>query len=197
MRSVMDVAGSCADGGPHVSVQPCPGGAGFVGFAVPWGSWPGWQQLLRRSISPHRRSACWPGRCCWAPWGGTSSPTGSTRSRERFRAGSSAGSCSVSWRCRPLVLLVPRFVKLGLNIGGSGPENSAKWWTSMQPSASSRWRRRLVLPFVALTLPDSVGVCDFDWTSPTTGRTFVDGPFSQDFARSRERWRRRSPRSCV
>ena len=35
MRSVMDVGGSCADGGPYVSAQPCPGGAGFIGVAIP------------------------------------------------------------------------------------------------------------------------------------------------------------------
>jgi hypothetical protein len=35
MRSVMDVGGSCADGGPYVSAQPCPGGAGFIGIAIP------------------------------------------------------------------------------------------------------------------------------------------------------------------
>ena len=31
----MDVGGSCADGGPYVSAQPCPGGAGFIGIAIP------------------------------------------------------------------------------------------------------------------------------------------------------------------
>ncbi|MEV7397409.1 hypothetical protein [Aeromicrobium sp. NPDC092404] len=35
MRAVMDVGGSCADGGPYVSAQPCPGGAGFIGVAIP------------------------------------------------------------------------------------------------------------------------------------------------------------------
>jgi hypothetical protein len=35
MRVVMEVGGSCADGGPYVSAQPCPGGAGFVGLAIP------------------------------------------------------------------------------------------------------------------------------------------------------------------
>ena len=35
MRTVMDVGGSCADGGPYVSAQPCPGGAGFIGIAIP------------------------------------------------------------------------------------------------------------------------------------------------------------------
>jgi hypothetical protein len=35
MRAVMDVGGSCADGGPYVSAQPCPGGAGFIGIAIP------------------------------------------------------------------------------------------------------------------------------------------------------------------
>ena len=27
MRTVMDVGGACADGGPYVSAQPCPDGA--------------------------------------------------------------------------------------------------------------------------------------------------------------------------
>lgn len=35
MRSVMYVGGSCADGGPYVSAQPCPEGAGFIGIAIP------------------------------------------------------------------------------------------------------------------------------------------------------------------
>jgi hypothetical protein len=35
MRVVMDVGGACADGGPYVSAQPCPGGAGFIGLAIP------------------------------------------------------------------------------------------------------------------------------------------------------------------
>ena len=35
MRVVMDVWGSCADGGPYVSAQPCPGGAGIIGLAIP------------------------------------------------------------------------------------------------------------------------------------------------------------------
>jgi hypothetical protein len=35
MRAVMDVGGSCADGGPYVSAQPCPGGAGLIAIAVP------------------------------------------------------------------------------------------------------------------------------------------------------------------
>src|SRR6195952_319708 len=35
MRVVMDVGGSCADGGPYVSAQPCPSGAGIIGLAIP------------------------------------------------------------------------------------------------------------------------------------------------------------------
>jgi hypothetical protein len=35
MRSVMYVGGSCADGGPYVSAQPCPEGSGFIGIAIP------------------------------------------------------------------------------------------------------------------------------------------------------------------
>jgi len=35
MRAVMDVGGSCADGGPYVSAQPCPGGAGLIAIAIP------------------------------------------------------------------------------------------------------------------------------------------------------------------
>jgi hypothetical protein len=35
MRSVMDVGGACADGGPYVSAQSCPDGAGFIGVAIP------------------------------------------------------------------------------------------------------------------------------------------------------------------
>ena len=35
MRAVMDVGGACADGGPYVSAQPCPGGAFLIAFAIP------------------------------------------------------------------------------------------------------------------------------------------------------------------
>ena len=35
MRAVMEVGGSCADGGPYVSAQPCPSGAGIIGLAIP------------------------------------------------------------------------------------------------------------------------------------------------------------------
>jgi hypothetical protein len=35
MRAVMYVGGSCADGGPYVSAQPCPSGGGFIGLAIP------------------------------------------------------------------------------------------------------------------------------------------------------------------
>lgn len=35
MRSVMDVGGSCADGGPYVSAQPCPDGSGLLVLGIP------------------------------------------------------------------------------------------------------------------------------------------------------------------
>ena len=35
MRAVMDVGGSCADGGPYVSSQSCPGGSWLIAVAVP------------------------------------------------------------------------------------------------------------------------------------------------------------------
>jgi len=35
MRSVMDVGGSCADGGPYVSAQPCPDGSWLIAVAIP------------------------------------------------------------------------------------------------------------------------------------------------------------------
>ena len=35
MRAVMGVGGACADGGPYVSAQPCPGGAFLIAFAIP------------------------------------------------------------------------------------------------------------------------------------------------------------------
>ena len=47
MRSVTSIGGSCADGGPYVSAQPCPQGTGtalllvFIAFAV-------WREGLRR-----------------------------------------------------------------------------------------------------------------------------------------------------
>lgn len=35
MRAVMNVGGSCADGGPYVSAQPCPDGSILIAVAVP------------------------------------------------------------------------------------------------------------------------------------------------------------------
>lgn len=35
MRAVMEVGGSCADGGPYVSAQPCPDGAALMGIGMP------------------------------------------------------------------------------------------------------------------------------------------------------------------
>jgi hypothetical protein len=35
MRTVMDVGGACADGGPYVSAQPCPDGSWVIGLAIP------------------------------------------------------------------------------------------------------------------------------------------------------------------
>ena len=35
MRSVMDVGGACADGGPYVSAQPCPDGTILLTVAIP------------------------------------------------------------------------------------------------------------------------------------------------------------------
>jgi hypothetical protein len=35
MRSVMDVGGACADGGPYVSAQPCPDGTWMLAVSVP------------------------------------------------------------------------------------------------------------------------------------------------------------------
>jgi len=35
MRAVMAVGGACADGGPYVSAQPCPDGAGLMAIAIP------------------------------------------------------------------------------------------------------------------------------------------------------------------
>ena len=35
MRAVMDVGGSCADGGPYLNATPCPDGAWLISIAVP------------------------------------------------------------------------------------------------------------------------------------------------------------------
>ncbi len=35
MRSVMDIGGSCAEGGPYVVAQPCPGGTWMIVVSVP------------------------------------------------------------------------------------------------------------------------------------------------------------------
>jgi hypothetical protein len=35
MRAVMDVGGTCAEGGPYVVAQPCPSGAWLISIAIP------------------------------------------------------------------------------------------------------------------------------------------------------------------
>jgi hypothetical protein len=35
MRAVMNIGGSCADGGPYVSARPCPDGSFLIAIAVP------------------------------------------------------------------------------------------------------------------------------------------------------------------
>lgn len=35
MRAVMEIGGACADGGPYVSVAPCPDGAWMMGVGIP------------------------------------------------------------------------------------------------------------------------------------------------------------------
>ena len=35
MRSVMDIGGACAEGGPYVPVQPCPDGTWMLALAIP------------------------------------------------------------------------------------------------------------------------------------------------------------------
>jgi hypothetical protein len=35
MRAVMDIGGSCAEGGPYVVSQPCPSGAWLISLAIP------------------------------------------------------------------------------------------------------------------------------------------------------------------
>jgi hypothetical protein len=35
MRAVMDVGGTCAEGGPYVVAQPCPSGAWLISVAIP------------------------------------------------------------------------------------------------------------------------------------------------------------------
>ncbi|MEZ5100159.1 MAG: SHOCT domain-containing protein [Thermoleophilia bacterium] len=61
MRSVMDVGGSCASGGPFVSAQPCPSGAWVVPVAI-------WLGLLSLGLyllgnlpqGPHLAALAWP-----------------------------------------------------------------------------------------------------------------------------------------
>ena len=74
MRSVMNVGGSCADGGPYVSSQPCPDGSFLIAIAIPVmlitamaGSAAALSINAPNLLVPMR------GACCSARSGGTSS----------------------------------------------------------------------------------------------------------------------------
>lgn len=68
MRSVLDVGGSCADGGPYVSARPCPDGTWLMFLAIfgglGWGAlayWAGSAIGGRYSLVP---LLAWPGLFC-------------------------------------------------------------------------------------------------------------------------------------
>ena len=68
MRAVLDVGGSCADGGPYVSSQPCPQGTWLMFLAIfggfGWGAlafWAGQSIGGRYSVVPF---LAWPALFC-------------------------------------------------------------------------------------------------------------------------------------
>ena len=68
MRAVLDVGGSCADGGPYVSAQPCPDGTWLLFLAIfggfGWGALAFWAGSIiggRYSLVP---LLAWPGLFC-------------------------------------------------------------------------------------------------------------------------------------
>ncbi|MCW2749951.1 MAG: hypothetical protein JWR83_1061 [Aeromicrobium sp.] len=129
MRSVMDVGGSCADGGPYVSAQPCPGGAGFIGIAIPLGIVAG----LAAAVAAINLAAPSLVMLAWAALFG--SLGWNFLDYGIFRTdGTDPGwlVCGIVFWLMALpallVMVIPRFSKLGSGMGGTQPQNSAMWW---------------------------------------------------------------------
>jgi hypothetical protein len=129
MRAVMAVGGSCADGGPYVSAQPCPDGAGLIALAIP--------VLVLATIGGSIAAAALPAPLLFVPmwaflfgalgWNFLDSGLGG-------QAGSASGwiVCGVVFE----LMAAPAFVAMALGFagrstfadGGSPPIGTGRWW---------------------------------------------------------------------
>ncbi|MDX6278406.1 MAG: hypothetical protein QOJ72_2534 [Nocardioidaceae bacterium] len=129
MRAVMDVGGSCADGGPYVSAQPCPAGAGFVGIAIPLGVVAG----LAASVAAVNLAAPSLVLGAWAALFGTLGWNFFDYAFS-YPGGTDPGFlvCGIVFWLMALpallIMLIPRFAKLGAKMGGGESHSTALWW---------------------------------------------------------------------
>jgi hypothetical protein len=128
MRAVMDVGGSCADGGPYVSAQPCPSGAGFIGLAIPLGI----VAVLAAVVAAVSLKAPSLGLLAWALLFGSLGWNFLDYGFNGFQ-GADPGFivCGVVFELMALpallVTVVPRYSKMG-SLGGNASQNSGLWW---------------------------------------------------------------------
>ena len=128
MRAVMDIGGSCADGGPYVSAQPCPSGAGFIGLAIPLGIF----AAMAATVAAVSLKAPTLGMLAWALLFGSLGWNFLDYGFFGF-GGADPGFivCGVVFELMalPALLLtvVPRYSKLG-SLGANELENTGLWW---------------------------------------------------------------------
>ena len=129
MRAVMAVGGSCADGGPYVSAQPCPHGAGLIALAIP--------VLVAATIGGSIVAAALPAPLLFVPmWAFLFGALGWNFLDPAFEG--QAGSVSGWLVCGVLfeLMAAPAVVVLALGFagrstmtdGGSPPIGSGRWW---------------------------------------------------------------------
>jgi hypothetical protein len=129
MRAVMEVGGSCADGGPYVSAQPCPAGAGFVGIAIPLGVVAG----LAASVAAVNLAAPSLVLGAWAALFGTLGWNFFDYAFS-YPGGTDPGFlvCGIVFWLMALpallIMVIPRFAKLGAKMGGGESHSTALWW---------------------------------------------------------------------
>lgn len=128
MRAVMDIGGSCADGGPYVSAQPCPSGAGFIGLAIPLGI----VAAMTATVAAVSLKAPALGLLAWAILFGSLGWNFLDYGFFGFNAPDPGFIvCGVVFELMALpallVTVVPRFTKLG-TVGVIKSQNSGLWW---------------------------------------------------------------------
>lgn len=129
MRAVMAVGGACADGGPYVSAQPCPDGAGLIALAIP--------VLVAATIGGSIVAAALPAPLLFVPmWAFLFGALGWNFLESGFggQAGPASGwiVCGVVFE----LMAAPAVVVLALGFAGratitdagSPPIGSGRWW---------------------------------------------------------------------